>query len=203
MAFNVLDKDKQADSMADYLPEGEVWQAKKTEGTVLRKFLRGLTNQMSYVTGKQNEVLRETDINETEALLREWERTFGIPNEFIPIADTTEERRANILLTIQAFGTQIEEQFEALATLRGIDADVTPGSGGGTSTWPWIWPIIWIEPQPAARYTIVVTFTGVTSSSTWPWTWPIVWGIDPTAELRAMYEFLKPANCQILYRYLP
>lgn len=180
---SALSKEGQTQALADFLPNGRFWEGKNNVNANFRKFLAGVAGELLRVEQKNQEISDEHDIRQTVNLIENWERTVGIPNDAIPIADTIEERRNNVLLMILANGTQTVDDFQNLANLLGFTIVVRPDPGATQD----------------ARYTILINIVGVTTTSSWPWTWPITWGADPTAGMRSLFEKLKPANCRIIF----
>lgn len=169
-------------SVADFLPAGKLWASKGKYGTNLYALLAGLGTELPFMDSKFNEIADEHQITQTTNLIEQWESAVGIPNDYIDIAPTLAQRRDNVLLMVAASGTQTVADFEWLAAQLGVTCTITQG---------------------VDKFTIVVTFLGITAPNVWPWNWPLVWGIDPAENLRSMFDKLKPANCQVLYYYVP
>lgn len=199
--FQEHNKNEQAQSMANFLPNGRLWCAKNISTSKWRELLVGLGIELLKVERKMNEICTEHDINQTENLLTEWESALGIPDDCAALGSTIEERRTNVIAKLGSNGVSTEQDFIDLAAILGYTITI---SGGNTITsWPWTWPHVWVGSTKEGRFTMVVIFIGVNAPTTgaWPWTWPHPWTDDPTDILRCLFEKLKPANTVIIYQY--
>lgn len=197
--FEEHTKEEHAQSLANYLPNGFAWMSKNIPTSNLRKFLTGLGCELQRVEQKMNEIAYEHDINTTTLYIEEWESALGIPDDCIPVANTIEERRANLLLKLFLPSVHTSADYEALAAILGITAVVNGGAEFGV--FPMTFPIILFPDAKTARFTIVIDFYGVSEDATFPMTFPFVFGNTEISILRCLYEKIKPANCQIIYRY--
>lgn len=197
--FKEHDKNKQAQSLADYMPNGRLWFSKNIPTTTFRKMLIGLGVELLKVERKMNEICTEHDIEQTERLITEWESALGIPDDCIKVADTLAERRDNVILKLASNGVSTEQDFIDLAATLGFT--ITILNGNEIVAWPWVWPHPWVGSAEEGRFTMVVTFVGVSAPSEWPWAWPHAWEIDPTSVLRCIFDSLKPANVKTIYQY--
>lgn len=173
-----------ADCLASFLPHGMLYKAKNIGGSNLRKLLLGLCDELLRVEQKMNEVCTEHDIRQTTNLIEEWERTVGIPDGCLIVASTIEERRNNVLLKLAGLGLSTAQTYVDLAAVLGITCTAGPEPGGD-------------------KFTILITFYGITAPSMWAWQWPIIWGTDPAKGLRCLFNKLKPANCVLKFVYVP
>jgi hypothetical protein len=183
--------EQQAHALAAYLPNGKLWTGKNKSGSNFRNLLIGTGKELTRVEQKLNEILNECDISQATVLIGEWEKLLGIPDEAIPMASTLEGRRSNVLFKLSVFGAYQEADYVRIAQILGFNVTVTPADGG-----PDIPYVDW-----RVRYIIVVTVLG--TSTTWPWTWPLLWGGMDISVLQAMFEKIRPAVCEIIWRTGP
>jgi len=180
--------DRQAHGIAAYMPGGKMWTAKSSATSTLRALLQGLGVEMTRAEQLMNVICDECDIAQTSALIGEWEKLLGIPDESIPVAATLGLRRSNVLFKLSIFGTAMAADWVRIAKVLGFTITVGAADGGGDIPYTdW-----------RARFVIVVTV--VTTPSLWPWSWPHIWGGMDLTVLKAMLETIKPANCLIVYR---
>lgn len=185
-----------ADSIADFLPNGPLFRAKKTDGSKLRLLLIGLANQILVAEGKLVETETELDINTATALIEEWESMLGIPDDCFLADGTIEERRRDVLLKLNA-SLQTKQDFIDLADTLGVSIQIN--SGISFSVFPLVFPSIFFSSDKEARYTMIVDFN-VSSSNAFPLEFPFVFDDKGTAIVRCIFDKLKPANVNIIYR---
>jgi len=188
------DINKQAQSLADYLPNGKVWQAKNIAGSNFRKLLLGLGAELLRTEQKMNEVISEFYFTSTTQLIKEWEKTLGIPDDCISIADTLQGRINNILLKLSMWEVVTAQDFVNIAQVVGLTTTVSGGKRWQTET-----PTIDFSSDKEARFTIVVDF--YIPKTTFPYEFPITFGSPLVKIVIAIFEKLKPANTQLIYRY--
>jgi uncharacterized protein YmfQ (DUF2313 family) len=191
--------DKEANSLTNEMASGKIWKAKNILTSNMRKLLNALSEEIVRIKLKINEVYNEMDVRQTDRLIVEWEKQYGIPDDCFKIEDTLQKRIDNILLKIQSNGASIEEDFLLLANTLNINIDIQ--TGFEATGWPWTWPHVWVGTEIEARNTMVVTFLDLVPPTGWPWTWPHAWIKDETVILRCLFNKLKPANIKIQYIY--
>jgi len=106
--------------LVQLLPQGRLWYL--DEGSVLRRFLLGLADELARVDGRVEDLLREFDPRQTVELLTEWERAYGLEG-----AGTVAQRQAILAATVAARGGQTPAYFESLALAAGYQATVFEG----------------------------------------------------------------------------
>lgn len=186
--FKEHSEEEQAHSIAGYLPNGRMWINKNVPGTNFRKLLIALGKECTRVEAKKNEILIECDISQASQLLPEWEKLLGIPDEAIPIAATLTQRRNNVLFKMSIFGASLDSDYVRIASVLGKTITVTPADGGPDIPYT----------DYRKRFIIVVTFDG--NFPTWPLTWPILWGGTDISAVQHIFEKIRPAVCNIIYR---
>lgn len=117
-------------SLAAYLPGGELFQAAFIPGSNFNTLLAGLSGELlraeNYLFLYNSEFIPD----ETTVFIEEWESAVGIPDDcFTTTAtETNEVRRRNILVKLASLGVQTVGDFENLAVLLGFpDVIVLPG----------------------------------------------------------------------------
>lgn len=189
--------EQQAQTLANYLPGGRVFGAKNIGTSNLRDLLRGLAGEMIRI----DEALYafRDDINPSTTLyfLDEWEAALGIPDSCFSGSGTIDARRADVLLKLAALGVQTAGDFVALGTLLGLTVTVEPAAP--YALFPMTFPILLLDSEKEARFTIVVGY-GIESASVFPLTFPFVFGSAGLARLQCLFDKLKPANCNLIFR---
>lgn len=182
-------KNQHADALARYMPDGPIFEAKFIEGSIFRGWINA--SSCEYVTAEgfikllYDEYVPQT----TTELLDEWERMLGLPDDCFPASDDPDERRLYISAKLLARGAQTVEDFQTIADLFGVSANVIPGFDYAG----WTFPITDTE----KRFYIVVEF--VNSDPGFPYTFPITFGSTTFLFLECLFRKLKPANCEVLF----
>ena len=200
MTLDLSPKDKQAHTrmLARHLPDGKVWENKFNSDSNIGKLIVGLACEYLRLSYIIDNFLTEMDINQTNDLIKEWQVSVGIPTDCIGVGGTLEEQRRNILLQINNYnGIQTAQSFVDLAALFGFSAVVTNGVHNGT--FPLAFPIRFFDNRKAAVHTILVDLEE--SRFVFPLAFPLPFSSGVTGLIECLFNKLKPANCQILYRY--
>lgn len=183
---------EQAQSLANYMPGGKVWSAKAIAGTVIRGILDGLGVELWRTESVIETFVQEIIPDETQAYLDEWESMLGIPDDVFKNPRTDAIRLRDINIKLAALGIQTAEDFVELALDRfGITVTVTggnatPGDFGSAKE---------------ATHTIVVEYINP-EPNYFPLDFPIVFGSTDLGIMRLLFEKVKPATCNILFRSL-
>lgn len=190
----------QARQLARHYPDGRVWVNKWNVNTVLGKLVLGLSGEWLRFQQFVYDILKkEIDINQTEALLEEWEASVGIPNAYFSTNVSIEKRRLQVLLMLTDFGgAQTEEDFTRIAELFGFE-DVTVRSGT-QALFPLNFPILFFSGDgKAARHTIYVTLP--TSEVVFPLPFPLQFSSDSGITMERIFRALVPANVEIIFLF--
>lgn len=192
-------QEQQADILGRYLPNDKLLVGKYLADNPLRRILLGLATVWLDQRDLINLVFDEWNPQTTSIFLEEWEDTLGIPDDCFDVADTTEERRKNILLKLTGINTTTAEQFEALATILGVTANVK--SGFEESVIPQTIPFIILDDDEVG-YTIVAELDSEPSPATIPQIIPFIIQENITTILECLFNKLKPANTQMIVKFL-
>lgn len=90
------------------IPRGMAWPREKLTNLYLWAY--GLACELWRVDGRAKDLLEEGDPRTTLELIEEWEAVVGIPDECLPVAQTLERRRGDVLARLTAQGG-INKQF--------------------------------------------------------------------------------------------
>lgn len=202
--FNPYSVDENALLLAAHLPIGRAWERGFSPDSNLGKFLRGLAAEFYRMEVLSSDIVREMDINQTNDLLVEWEKSVGIPDEcFIQLdTKTLAERRNAVLLKFSKFGgVQTPEDFERVALSFGITCNVYSGASVSGLMFPLSFPIIFMSSYSSyleASHTIIVEITGTyTTSYTFALPFPIPFSTGPQTFLQCIFRKLAPANVEV------
>ena len=189
---------QQADTLAQYLRDDSLHEAKNRDDSTLRKILLGLASEWLNFRNKTNEVANEYNPQKTTLLIQEWEQFVGIPDSCIPVASTIEQRRLNVLLKLAGINATTEKQFKNVASILGYNIEVS--NGVSTSIFPLTLPFLLIS-EASAPFTIVITLSSSIKPSGFALTFPFTLTSQQPAILDCLFNKLKPANTQLFFRY--
>lgn len=197
MDYNVnLTKETQANSFGDYLPNDVLFEAKRRFGSKLRGLLLGLSGVMLTAEKYVNQIMSEYNIPTTTLLIDSFEKMFGIPDGCFKGAGTIEQRRQQILTKIASWGAVTVEEWENIGTMLGFTLTVESG---------WAYrPDFPIGPagDKEAKFSVVVTVTGITGGSVFPVPFPWQFG-SAASILICVFDYTKPTNVQVLFKFPP
>lgn len=185
------------DTLAAYIPGGDLFVSKRIVGSTFRNLISGLACEVLNAEGYLKLLQQEFIPDETVAFLSEWERTLGIPDDCFDGQGTDDIRRRDILAKLASLGVQTEEDFEELALLFGIVANVMSGIDSN-EVFPLTFPFFFPLSEEEARFTIVIEYTP--QFDIFPYIFPFTFGDDSVDILQCLFNKLKPANCQVLFR---
>lgn len=205
---NLFNPGTQADHalmLAKHMPAGKLWEAVFDGEKNLGKLIKGLAVESYRLSVLIKKIETEMDINQTEELIPEWERSVGIPNDCFSINESIERRRLQIRELFSNFGgVQKAEDFERVAAVFDFNVTVAPASIAFSTPvlFPLGFPIVFFSSIKSVRHTIVVTYPdGGQTEEVFPLAFPIPFQTDATIFLRCIFEILVPANVQVIFDF--
>jgi uncharacterized protein YmfQ (DUF2313 family) len=221
--FNPKNIDNHANMLARHLPLGRVWSSGFDSNKYMGKLVRGLAWAYYHISILINKTKNELDINQTEELITEWEKSVGIPSSGIildpdltysfplifPAQFTSEvksfdpfttnkslaDRREQIKQKLSNFGgVQTIADFVRISTVFGFNVNIFPGAEYNAAN-PGLYPNVFTSDK-STKHTIVVEF--IDSLHTFPLDFPIVFSGEIPDFLRYLFAVLAPANVYTL-----
>lgn len=187
-------------SVADLLPNGPVFQAKNIEDSNLRTFLKGVSEELCRAEEYINLIAQQYDIEKTEDFIKEFESSFGIPDDCFTVdGKTLEERRKQIIAKIRMNGITTRQQFIDLAAYLGFDVEIR--GGAYYDVFPLKFPIHFSESAKKSRFTMIVIFKDIMPKDVFPLPFPINFSSGSSNVIRCIFDKLRPANVRIIYVY--
>jgi uncharacterized protein YmfQ (DUF2313 family) len=181
--------EEHTDALADFLPSGPLFEAKKISDSNFRKLLKGFAGELFTAEGYIKTFDDEYSPLTTVLFIEEWERALGIPDDCFRATGDIDERRVHILTKLASLGIQTQDDFIALGlifgndiTVEALDAMVSPPI-----------PVTY----PDARFTLVITGAEIVSGFP-PYDVPFT---PDTGEsiLQCLFNKLIPVNCKLLF----
>lgn len=185
---------EEAGVLRQYLPANPLYS-----GDNLKKVLVGLAASWLDYRAFINRLGDEYNINTTEDLISSWEGFVGIPDSCFNIAPTIEERRQNVLLKIAGLNVATARQFENIAQILGFSIQVN--SGIEEASFPLTFPAILLGAGDLG-FTILVKIDSSLKPSGFPLTFPFEFTGDAPDILQCLFNKIKPANTQIIFKYI-
>ena len=197
MIFTPLEAERQGALLSAHFPTGRVWDAKDQTGTNFFNLLLGFGAEIFRLETAIEALSNELDINQTEQLITEWEKSVGIPDSCFSIGNTLEERRDQVLSKIAGLGVQTKGDFEQLALSFGTTVVVT--AGADLMIFPLGFPIIFAPTPKDVRFTMVVDFEK--EPFVFPLDFPIQFVNAINGLIQCIFSKLRPATVQLIFRY--
>ena len=176
-------------ALADFMPNGPLFEAKKISNSNFRKLLRGFAGELFTAEGYIKTFDDEYSPLTTVLFIEEWERALGIPDACFHADGDIDERRVHILTKLAALGLQTQDDFVELGLIFGktiaveaLDAMTSP-------------PVTVVYPD--ARFTLVVTGAGLTAGLP-PYDVPFT-PDSSESTLECLLSNLIPSNCKTIF----
>lgn len=114
--------DRYADQLAALLPTGLAWP--RSPDSTLQKLLAAWSTELALVDARANELIREANPTESQALLADWARITGIPDKCLA-EDSVVDTRAAVLAKLTSVVIPTPAYFIGLAAAIGYTVTVT------------------------------------------------------------------------------
>lgn len=188
-------------SLANYMPGGELFRAKNIDNSNLRKLLKALSYEFGRAEAKLKELVDQYYIPDTYNLINEWERALSIPDIcFNPEGQTIELRRKYVIAKYALMNLTSTPDFIALADFFGFNIKILNGVEHD-NFFPFTFPIYFFGSIKEAKFTMIVYFLDLDRpGNLFPLTFPITF-LDTANLILCLFEQLKPAPVKIIARY--
>jgi len=191
-------KQGQTNILASYLRNDRLHQNKWVDSTNLRKLLIGLAEGFIEFNNNFNIFVAEGDISKATNLLAEWEKTFGIPDDYLTNNRTIEERRINLFIKLAGLQGTLIEQFEYVINLLGYSG-IQIITAFDRTQFPVEFPMPFFN-EEALPFTMFVILPIQLKPATFPLPFPIPFN-NIISLLQYIFDKLKPANVKIIYQF--
>lgn len=111
--------------IANHMPQGKLWEGKTTPSSLMFKLIESTAVTLSQAQMQIENLAQEFDIPSTTALLPEWERDVGIPDECTDLAADLVQRRKVVIERLSKQSVVTLAEFQALGELLLNDPAVT------------------------------------------------------------------------------
>lgn len=193
----MITKADHLDSISQYLPSGKMWEAKNIHDSNFRQLLTGLSSELFTSQGYLTDFEQEVFPDETNLFLSEWEKSLGLPDKCLKIADNNNDRRRDIIVKLTKMAVQTADDFVVLAAMYGLIATVQPAIE--VISFPVSFPIPLFNSARDARYTIYVNISNA-QNDFFTYAFPVVFGNSIQSIVECLFNRVKPTNTQIIFR---
>ena len=190
-----------AQSLANYLPNGRLYIAKNEESSKLRAALSSLALELIRKENALQTIADQYYPFATVDFLEEWERALKIPDECFSVEGVTLDQRQRQVVSKLALDKLItKDDFEALGLFFGHKLRIDTGLEIGV--FPLTFPAFLSGPPPFDAFTMIVTFIiKEPAPSGFPYTFPMVFPASSSFEfLECLIIKLSPANVNVIFR---
>lgn len=179
-AFVANSQNANAQTLADYLPNGPFYVAKNLANSKFRKMLSSLALELIRKENAIQTIADEYYPFTAQTLLEQWEAALGIPDACFTVDGVSLDRRQRQVIAKLAFnGLITADDFIALAAF--FDFEVTISELTGTS--------------------MKVTFVGLKPEPRFPYTFPMTFPSGSiTGFLECFITKLAPAHIQVIFQ---
>lgn len=189
-----------AQTLADYLPNGPLYLAKNIPNTNFRNMLESLALEFVRKENALETVADQYYPFLTTDFLAEWESALRIPDECFSVEGVSiEQRRKQVVAKLALDKLITRDDFIALAAFFGYTISIT--TGFGAATLPAVLPFILDGSAKERKFTITVTFLGVSPTPGLPYVLPFVLPPNnPTDFLECFIKKMVPANVNVIFK---
>lgn len=186
--FNSPTLQRARQQVSEHMPGGRAWAAKNREGSNVYAVVSSCAAQFNVVQQQIEELARQFDVSLSSDLLPDWEKSVGIPDDCLGLANTLEERRQNVIDRLRRAPVVTKADFEALGqALIGQQVTVTPGKE--IETFPIPFPIV-LSNTPS-RFKLYVTIGELTG---FVYDFPFAFGNLRSDILECVFRKVAPAS---------
>tara|TARA_R110001606_G_scaffold136528_1_gene274101 strand:- start:1468 stop:2064 length:597 start_codon:yes stop_codon:yes gene_type:complete len=184
--------EEQTTILSQYLPNNDLVEAAAIEGSNLRALLKGISVEFLLIRAKIEDLRKNMFPSLCDTLISNHERDYGIPDDIFSGEGTLEERRNNLLFKVASTGISTEEDFKALASMFGVEVNITNGWDRGS--FPIKFPLIFGTPK-SLKHTIILDFKDQKIEGSFPLAFPLEFSTNKVDILIKLFNKVKPANC--------
>ncbi len=184
--------------LASHAPPGKFWRKVFDKNDIFGKIFLGLAVEFYRYQVLERNLFTEVDIDQTNELLVDWEKSVGLPDKCFETNVNQEERRSQVYQKFSKFqGVQKKEDFVRVAAFFGFNISVTSGKTVGL--FPLKFPILFFSGKKEAVHTLFfILLDDLSSDSTFPLPFPIPFSVGGATFLQCIFEALAPANVAVI-----
>lgn len=194
---NTIEQNTQ--SLANYLPNGKLFNAKNIEGSNLRLLLQSIAGEFTRLQNKIYEVSTEYNINNTTNLIAEWESAVGIPDSVFTNTVSLVNRRAQVIMKLAKMNLVTEQDWISFAAYLGYNIQIIHPSSN--NIFDYDMDFYFNDNNSISRFVMIIKFVDMPEpESIFDQDFDFLFD-DNDMILIPIFEILKPANVRIIYEY--
>ena len=210
--FKCHSNEEQSISLAQYLHNGRIFEAKTVVGTIFKKFLLGLSPELKSVEQKIKDISFQYDIfnikdGGSDKLLAEWESALGIPDDcFLGTAttgtnadDIIVKRRTAVLIKLGVV-LLTEQDYIDLGTLLGIEVKIARLPE--CITFPLPFPLPFCSRGKVANFTMIIQLPKELEECVFPIPFPLCFRFSTKTQIECIFKKLSAANVKLIFEYI-
>lgn len=195
MKFEAASQEEATRQLASTIPDGRAWQAKSLPGTNMYAVVSACAAEFREIQIQIETLASEFDINLSDQLLPDWEKSCGLPEECIGQMASLTDRRNAVILRLRKIPFVTKEDYENLAfQLAGLNVTVTPGAE--IELFPLDFPIPFSSGN--SYFKLYVTFNDAIGG--FPYLFPFNFVSTGDNIIRCVFEQIAPANVLIIFQ---
>ena len=197
--FTCHTRDQHAKSIADYLPNGDIFEAKNSTGTTLRDLLLSWAQEMIRDEQAIKELSKQHDIRQTTDLISEWESMVGIPDDCFDNTGNIEDRRRNVIIKL-GLALLTEQDYINLGLL--LDVEVVIKRLQECIPFPLPFPVPFCTAAVGAKFTMIIQLPAAIGECIFPIPFPVCFSSEPKLLIECIFRKLSPANINLIFEYV-
>jgi hypothetical protein len=175
--------------LASHNPQGKFWELTFDPDDDFGKLFLGLAYEFYRFQVLEKKLYDEMDINQTNELLVDWEKSVGIPDTVFFTTVSLNSRKLQVLQKFSKFGgVQKNEDFVRVAQIFGISVFVQSGNEEGTI----------VDTKTRAHTIFVDILVSTLDGEFFPLPFPVPFGYGVVTFVQTLFDKLAPANVQVI-----
>ena len=187
-------KEEHTNALAQYLPNGRLFEAKNINDSNFRQLLRGLAGELFTAEGYLVTLEQEYFPDTTVLFIEEWEQALGIPDSCFSGTGDLDERRRDIVVKLASLGVQTVNDFVNLADTFGKTITITYPAESPYP--PYDIPYTPVG-FPEARFIMIVSGENIVTAVP-PYDIPLFLSTGETV-LECLFNKLIPSNTKVIF----
>lgn len=191
--------DVNTQTMANYLPDGELYIGKNIGDSKFRKLLKGLAHEFGRTQEKLWELSEEHNINTTVNLIEAWESALGIPDDCFTNTVSIDQRRLQVIAKFAKMNLTTAQDWINLAKLFGYDIQIIYPEN--IDRFDYTFDFYFFD-DINEKFTMIVKFLNANRpEDEFDQIFDFTFQDNNTNMMRCLFDHLKPAHVKVIYEY--
>ncbi len=156
--FDAPDSVSMRKAVASAMPDGDVWKAKNIPESVLGRLISASSESLRYTQGNISLLVKELNVNTTELLISEWEKSVGLPSPCrVLLNESIENRRGTVRAKLRKTPVVTLEQMQEIVDQNFPDLKLKLRREAESGVeFPYVFPISFTASGRVSRFVIIV-----------------------------------------------